>query len=551
MKTIKFTFSVALLVLNQIAFAQTGSWKLAGNSLAGTEKIGSKNNFPINFITNNVTRMSLTPTGQLGIGTSAPEGNLHIFRGSAGTVTANPNAPLVVENSTDNFINLLTPSNKSSAILFGNPLLAEDGGIIYNNPTTVRGFQFNTSNITRMVLTNSGSLGVGITNPKGPLHVFSGISGITPLPSSIITESGSNNFISLLAPSSKETGILFATGTSNQDGAIVFNNPAVPHGMQFNTAGITRMTVTANGRLGIGTIAPSTEMHLLHGDGENSTHGLRLQNNGANGVNWTLYASNSDGDLDLFAKNNLIGFFDDASGDYSSLSDARRKKDIEKSPDILDKVLQLDVKKYHFLESKSADKKHYGMIAQDVEKIFPEVVYHKKMDGNEGDLYTMNYSAFGVLAIKAIQEQQKKIEEQERTNEKQQNIIERQQATIEKLQSDIEDLKKMIGISSATTNLSSNISKEAAGSRAAHLNQNAPNPFNTATVISYYLPETKQNASIEIVSSSGQPIKTFLLTQKGNAQLSIKAGELSVGTYYYTLKVDGVKVDSKQMLVVK
>src|SRR6266487_270273 len=266
MKTLKFTFSAVLIVLSHFSFAQTGSWKLSGNSLTGTESLGSKNNFPLRFITNNSPRMILTPTGQLGIGTSAPEGNLHIFRGSAGTVTANPNAPLVVENSTDNFINLLTPSNKSSAILFGNPLLAEDGGIIYNNPTTVRGFQFNTSNITRMVLTNSGSLGVGITNPKGPLHVFSGISGITPLPSSIITESGSNNFISLLAPSSKETGILFATGTNNQDGAIVFNNGTVPHGMQFNTASITRMTLSSKGFLGLGTSAPASELHILHRD---------------------------------------------------------------------------------------------------------------------------------------------------------------------------------------------------------------------------------------------------------------------------------------------
>ena len=93
--------------------------------------------------------------------------------------------------------------------------------------------------------------------------------------------------------------------------------------------------------------------------------------------------------------------------------------------------------------------------------------------------------------------------------------------------------------------------KETFGLPVAHLNQNTPNPFNTATVISYYLPETKGNASIEVVSSKGQLVKTFPLTQKGNGQLSIKAGELSAGTYYYVLKVDGAKVDSKQMILVK
>src|SRR4030095_14843964 len=47
--------------------AQTGSWKLAGNSLNGTQKFGSTNNFSLDFITNNVKRMSLTNTGDLRI----------------------------------------------------------------------------------------------------------------------------------------------------------------------------------------------------------------------------------------------------------------------------------------------------------------------------------------------------------------------------------------------------------------------------------------------------------------------------------------------------
>ena len=50
---------------------------------------------------------------------------------------------------------------------------------------------------------------------------------------------------------------------------------------------------------------------------------------------------------------------------------------------------------------------------QDVEKIFPEIVSHNKHDDNtEG--YTMDYSAFGVIAIKAIQEQQEIIESLEK-----------------------------------------------------------------------------------------------------------------------------------------
>src|SRR4051812_15701055 len=94
-------FIAATLFGLQIANAQNGSWKLAGNNLAGTEKLGSTNNAALKFITSNKTRMTLTGTGNLGIGTSAPKAILHVFRGSAGTITDFSSPSLVVENSTN------------------------------------------------------------------------------------------------------------------------------------------------------------------------------------------------------------------------------------------------------------------------------------------------------------------------------------------------------------------------------------------------------------------------------------------------------------------
>ena len=64
------------------------------------------------------------------------------------------------------------------------------------------------------------------------------------------------------------------------------------------------------------------------------------------------------------------------------------------------------------------------------------------------------------------------------------------------------------------------------------------------------MPENK-NAFVEITAANGQLIKTSPLTQKGNGQLFIEAGTLKTGIYYYTLKVDGVKVDTKQMILAK
>ena len=60
----------------------------------------------------------------VGIGTVTPENTLHIFKGSAGTVTGWSQAPLIVEGSTDNYINILAPDASATGILFGKPARA-------------------------------------------------------------------------------------------------------------------------------------------------------------------------------------------------------------------------------------------------------------------------------------------------------------------------------------------------------------------------------------------------------------------------------------------
>jgi hypothetical protein len=81
--------------------------------------------------------------------------------------------------------------------------------------------------------------------------------------------------------------------------------------------------------------------------------------------------------------------------------------------------------------------------------------------------------------------------------------------------------------------------------------QNASNPFNSETQIHYYIPQIKGKATISILSSGGQLIKRYPVTQSRNGQLIIKAGELAAGSYQYVLSIDGIKIDAKQMVVIK
>jgi hypothetical protein len=83
------------------------------------------------------------------------------------------------------------------------------------------------------------------------------------------------------------------------------------------------------------------------------------------------------------------------------------------------------------------------------------------------------------------------------------------------------------------------------------LKQNSPNPFNSNTIIGYFIPTTSKNAQMIVTNSKGQLLKTIPLKSYGESQITINAGELAAGSYFYTLTVDGQRMDTKQMILTK
>lgn len=83
----------------------------------------------------------------------------------------------------------------------------------------------------------------------------------------------------------------------------------------------------------------------------------------------------------------------------------RLKKDISSMDQVLDKLLLLQPKTYHYIASSDANRTSWGFLAQDVEKLFPDFVF-----SSENGMKGIAYSNFSVIAVKAIQEQQQLIE---------------------------------------------------------------------------------------------------------------------------------------------
>ena len=141
-------------------------------------------------------------------------------------------------------------------------------------------------------------------------------------------------------------------------------------------------------------------------------NGLKLQNAG-NANYWHMYVWSS-GDLSFYFNAAQVASINQTTGVYSALSDARLKKDIRDfSKGILAKVDQLEPKTYKF-KSDEEGKDYIGFLAQDVQKVFPQLVnYRPAIDGEKEDLYTMDYAGFGTISVAAIKELNQKVDAQQ------------------------------------------------------------------------------------------------------------------------------------------
>ena len=134
----------------------------------------------------------------------------------------------------------------------------------------------------------------------------------------------------------------------------------------------------------------------------------------ANGTDWVRLPKGTTGQLlRMNAGENAPEWYTPARSDANS-SDIRFKKNISTVSGALEKLSKLnpvnyDWRKDEFKNKGFNDKKQWGFIAQEVEKVMPELV-----GADEEDYLTLNYNGFVPLLTKAMQEQQTEIENQQK-----------------------------------------------------------------------------------------------------------------------------------------
>ena len=162
------------------------------------------------------------------------------------------------------------------------------------------------------------------------------------------------------------------------------------------------------------------------------------------------------------------------------------------------------------------EKTHYGLIAQELRSIYPDLVY----EGADGYL-SINYVEIIPLLIKSIQELKTELDYlTDKTNN---------------------TLPKKVQENATTTEIHSSII----------LYQNNPNPFTENTEIKCFIPNHVANANLYIYDLNGHQVDSKIITEHGIVNIVIEGSSLDAGMYIYSLIVDGTMVDTKRMILTK
>jgi hypothetical protein len=362
------------------------------------------------FYTNSALKMTLDASGNLGIGTASPARKLDVN----GSIQLPTNNALYIKGS-DNYF--YADSSNTVEIAAG----------------TSGKINFVTNGASRAILDSSGNLGLGVT----PSAWLAGYSAQQIKTMSLASGGGGFEFITSNA--FVGTGDVFKYIETRPATAYRLNNNSgihawynAPSGTAGNNITFTQaMTLDASGNLYVGTTtAFSARVNALQ-TASNLAAGYFINTSSPTGqgvvASYTYAAASGSaigfilgsGNGSAVTANNLFiytnGNVVNTNNSYGAISDIKLKENIVDASPKLDDLCKVKVRNYTLISDESKTKQ-LGVIAQELEEIFPSLIEtqaDKDVDGNDLGTTTkqVKYSVFVPMLIKALQEQQAMIDE--------------------------------------------------------------------------------------------------------------------------------------------
>jgi len=271
----------------------------------------------------------------------------------------------------------------------------------------------------RMRIANNGNVGIGTTAPTEKLDVVG-------------NTIANNHYCRYWFRNTSANYGLANVALDNQFAAItdadwIITGAATACGLAFGTPDhLTKWGYVYGESSGVGILNNSRNWALKNPTG---TTNIQILGNLGVGVANPSYPIHSS-----------TGAFLSATGVWTNASDSRLKNSIKPMTNYgLSEILKLEPVTYYYNIDSAKTHKEIGFIAQDIQKIVPEIVYGKEGEIIKGETLGLSYGNLVPVIVNAIKEQQVII-----TN--QQTLINNQQSAIENQQAQIDELKKMVDI---------------------------------------------------------------------------------------------------------
>lgn len=353
------------------------NWKIG---VAGTGSGTTGSSFYIQNLTDALIPISVLASGNVGIGTETPRSRMDIN----GAVRLKAGAP----------------ANDTAAIGLGFEDNGDTGLFMTNWAGPATGdLNLYTNAVPQLTVTSAGNVGIGSAGPGAKLDVAGNILLSGAATRSLSTEAGNSLRFNASGASSlflMTQGIdrlsIAPGGTATFSSNVTVSNGgiAVTGNSSINGTFSASGAVTASSTLAV-TGALSTASNLTVGGtatlptiAGNIQHNGNLRGNTGTITNYSLY----------------------------QVSDRTLKRNITAIPEQTDFLEQLGIYNFTYI-SDPKNKKHFGLIAQEVQKFYPELV----MKTEDGKL-NVNYIELIPILIKALQETNAEIAQLKNQNAK-------------------------------------------------------------------------------------------------------------------------------------
>jgi hypothetical protein len=329
----------------------------------------------IAFAEGGAESMRIDSSGNLGIGTNSPAYKLDVQGGAASVFNsgASANSTIAYRNGTKNwYAGLRGDTSNAWAV-------ADDSAF-------------------RLTVDSSGNVGIGQTPSVRKFEINAIPATANQLNGIRVQMNGTPSAASEFLLGSTASGVPYTSiATGNDGNAFMF----------FSTgSGPTeRARIDPSGNLLVGQ--QSTTATLGASIQVSNSGGLGQYAAGPNNVGQT-YSFGRDnvttGNFVFAYNGSIISAISPSTGGYTPLSDSRVKKNITPLQYGLGEILQLNPVAFNMISEDDSNKKHIGLIAQEVKLVMDETV--DDLIDTETQMYGLDKSVLVPVIIKAMQEQQ-------------------------------------------------------------------------------------------------------------------------------------------------